>query len=104
MSPGNNAQVPKKIRDRAPNPDMAGVGAWQEKAGLEPLGAGVPGCLGIENESGILEPDRNPLGRAASKGDTEEQLKDSRLSSWVALSPSLQIGVGSRGLQVRRAG
>ena len=43
--PGNNAQVPEQSRDGAPGPDVARVGAWQEKERLESLGGRGPGLL-----------------------------------------------------------
>lgn len=38
LSPGNDAQVPKKKRDGAPDLDMTGVEPWQEKVRLDSLG------------------------------------------------------------------
>lgn len=38
MLAGNNAQVAEQSRDGAPEPQVAGVRAWQEKARLESLG------------------------------------------------------------------
>lgn len=38
VSPGNDAQAPKKKRDGASDPDMAGVQPSQEKVRLDSLG------------------------------------------------------------------
>lgn len=44
------------------------------------------------------------LAELQAKGEAEEQLKDSRLSSGGCSKPSLQIGVGSRGLRLDAQG
>lgn len=84
---------------------MAGVRTWQEKARLEFLGGRGTELLTSGTGAqkvwlGFWDKAETHLAKLASRWSDTEQLKDLRLRSWGCSKPSLQIGVGSRRLQV----